>query len=137
MVVDTMVFAYALLGVPRFREESALVLESADDIVVPDSFRAELGNVVWQWGREHDLGRELCHAVLGDAEALVTKVVATDLLSAQALDFSMDRNHPFYDTLFVATAVKVGTKVVTYDKKLIKKFPALTILPTDYLSSET
>jgi predicted nucleic acid-binding protein len=49
MVIDTMVLAYAMLGVPEFREESLAILEAATEIHVPDSFRAELVNVVWQW----------------------------------------------------------------------------------------
>jgi predicted nucleic acid-binding protein len=48
-VVDTTVFAYALLGVPEFGDEALAVLEAATEIHVPDSFRVELVNVVWQW----------------------------------------------------------------------------------------
>lgn len=49
MIIDAMVFAYALLGVKGFRDQAVNVLASAESIQVPDSFRAELVNVVWQW----------------------------------------------------------------------------------------
>ena len=51
MVVDTMVMAYALFGVPDFGLESAKALRKADELLAPASVEAELLNVVWQWGR--------------------------------------------------------------------------------------
>lgn len=49
MVIDTMVFAYALLNVEDRFEQALAVLENVDQIVVPDSLFIELGNVIWQW----------------------------------------------------------------------------------------
>lgn len=37
MVIDTMVFVYALLGVEDFRDDATKILERADTITVPDS----------------------------------------------------------------------------------------------------
>ena len=45
MVVDTMVLAYALLHVENKYEQALAALESVDQIVVPDSLFAELGNL--------------------------------------------------------------------------------------------
>ncbi|MFM6153314.1 MAG: nucleic acid-binding protein, partial [Sphaerospermopsis kisseleviana] len=44
-----MVFAYALLRVEDKYEQAIAALESVDQIIVPDSLFAELGNVIWQW----------------------------------------------------------------------------------------
>ena len=49
VVFDSMVVAYALLGVTEFRDEATQALEIAEEIWVPDSFRAELVNIFWQW----------------------------------------------------------------------------------------
>ena len=49
MVIDTMVFAYALLHVEDKYEQAIAALETVDQIVVPDSLFAELGNVIWQY----------------------------------------------------------------------------------------
>jgi predicted nucleic acid-binding protein len=46
VVIDTMVFAYALLGVPEFRDDSLAILEATSEVLVPDSFWAEFVNVV-------------------------------------------------------------------------------------------
>lgn len=135
MVVDTMVFAYALLGVPRFRDEALAVLTLVDDILVPDSFRAELVNVVWQWTRENQLTLEVGLDVLTDADSLIMYAAPADELWERALELSVAANHPAYDTLFVALAEREETSLITYDTKLRRKFQNQTIAPTDFLSS--
>ena len=70
-VVDTMIFAYALLDVSERREIALEVLRHASPLWVPDSLRAELGNVVWQWAMRRELPRHLAHAALDRADALV------------------------------------------------------------------
>jgi len=104
MVVDTMIFAYALLGVPRFRDEALSVLTNAGEILVPDFFRAELVNVVWQWTRENAIPLSIGLGVLTDADALITQAISTEQLWERALELSVEANHPAYDTLFVALA---------------------------------
>ncbi|MDT7043472.1 type II toxin-antitoxin system VapC family toxin [Candidatus Nitronereus thalassa] len=135
MVVDTMVFAYALLGVPRFRDESLAVLTQVDSVLVPDSFRAELVNVVWQWIREHQQTLEVGMDVLTDADALITYAAPADELWERALELSVEANHPAYDTLCVALAERENTGLITYDTKLRKKFQNQTISPSDFLSN--
>ena len=75
MVIDTMVFAYALLGVEGFREQALKALESADLVEIPDSLRAELVNVVWKWVKTKGLPLELGLEVLQDSEALIDRVI--------------------------------------------------------------
>ena len=134
MVVDTMVFAYALLGVPGFRDESLAVLTSGQDLLVPDSFRAELANVVWQWSRKNTMPLTVALDVLGDADALITDAVGADSLWERALELSIEHDHPAYDTLFVALAESEGVNLVTYDQKVQKKFPQLAITPSEFLA---
>lgn len=128
-----MVFAYALLGVPRYREESLRVLESVDRIIVPDSLRAELANVMWQWVTRDGVSLDVATAALHDAEALFTHVVPTSLLWERALELSVEHEHPAYDTLFVAAAERMDTRMVTYDGKLRRKFRRLAIPPAEAL----
>ncbi len=134
MVIDTMIFAYALLGVPRFRDEALLVLTNAGDILVPDCFRAEFVNVVWQWTRENAIPLNVGLDVLTDAYALITQPISEDQLWERALELSVEKNHPAYDTLFVALAEREDTELVSYDIKLRRKFPDRTISPTRFLA---
>ena len=134
MVIDTMLFAYALLGVPEFRDDSLAVLETAVEILVPDSFRAEFVNVVWQWVHYNNLPMNVGIDVLRDADALVTHVTSCALLWERALMFSVDAQHPAYDTLFVALAEFSDTALVTYDTRLQQAFPDRVISAQDFLA---
>lgn len=133
MVVDTMVLAYALLGVPDYRETALAVLEASDPIVVPDSCYAELANVVWLWSRTKAISRETGHALLPDAEVLITRSHPTTRLWRQALSLAVEADHPAYDTLCIAAAQHEGTQVVTFDKRLQDAFPDWALAPEAFL----
>ena len=133
MVVDTMVFAYALLGVSTHRDTAVAVLEKTEPVVVPDSCYAELANVVWQWVRTKGVPEETGHEVLADAEAVITRSYPTTHLWADALALAVEADHPVYDTLFVAAARREQARVVTFDKRLQDAFPEWAIPPSAML----
>ena len=133
MVIDTMVFAYALLKVEGFHEEALSVLGKASEILVPDSFRAELANVVWQWIKVRGVPLDVGINILRDADSLVTQVISSASLWERALILSVTNNHAVYDTLFIALAERFNTKVVTYDAQLYKIFPGNVVTPGDFL----
>lgn len=128
MVFDTMVFAYALLRVEGQYEQAITVLETAEQIIVPDSLFAELGNVVWQWIQFRQLPIRTGLEVLEDAEALVDKVIPSAYIREVALELAVRVNHPFYDALFIAAAIREQVQVITFDRKLAEKFPDLVQL---------
>lgn len=94
MIIDTMVFAYALLHVEEKYEQAIAVIESTDQIVVPDSLFSELGNVVWQWIKFHQLSLQTGLEVMQDAEALVDRTINSSLIRDTALDLAVKENHP-------------------------------------------
>ena len=135
-VIDTMVFAYALLGEPQYGEESLEVLIEAKRsgiICVPDSFQAELVIVLWQWSRKEKANLELGREILRDTLSIVSSIVPCNTIWERALSFSLDRNHPAYDTLFIALAEQMETKVISYDRALLKTFPEFAIHPKSVL----
>ncbi len=95
MVIDTMVFAYALLRVEDKYEQAIAALETAEQIIVPDSLFAELGNVVWQWVQFQHLALQTGLEVLKDAQALVDKVVPSPRIRDLALELAVQASHPF------------------------------------------
>ncbi len=123
MVIDTMVFAYALLRVEDYYEQAIVAVETAEQIIVPDSLFAELGNVVWQWIQFRQLPIKTGIEVLEDAEALVDKIIPTTHIREVALELAVQASHPFYDTLFIAAAIREQVQVITFDRKLAAKFP--------------
>ena len=134
MVVDTMVVAYALLGVAQFREESIAALATCSTIHAPDSLRAELVNVVWQWVLHRGVSKGIGLDILRDANALVDQYHRSDGLWERALDLAVRAEHPAYDTLFVALAEQRNSRVLTYDKKLLETFPSIALRPDRFLT---
>ncbi len=130
MIIDTMVFAYALLHVEGKSEQALSALSSAPQIVVPDSLFVELGNVIWQWIKFQNLPLRTGLDALQDAEALVDITIKSSQLRDLALELAVSNDHPFYDTLFVAAAMQINTEVVTFDRKLANKFSNHVILIT-------
>ena len=131
MVVDTMVYAYALLGVTEFRDSASRVFDDHGPICVPDTLWAELANVFWQWVRHRDLDPALALELMTDAEALTDHITSSTSLWRPALELALQHNHPVYDTLFIALAQREGTRVVTFDRKLLERFPDWTVAPNE------
>ncbi len=135
-VVDTMLFAYALLGVTDRREWAARVLAEAEPIWSPDSLRPELGNVAWQWVQRGGISQDHAHAALRGLENVVSEFVSARDLLAAALDLACEAKHPVYDTLFVALALRSGVPLVTDDVRLRAVFPHVAISPEAFLGGE-
>ena len=135
MVIDTMVFAYALLGVDEFRQEAAAILERADTISVPDSLRVELANVLWQWINYRKVSIETAFEVMDDSECLIGRTLLGEKLWERALALSVENNHPVYDTYFIAAAELEDTQVVSFDRKLKAVFPDRVLTAAEYLSA--
>ena len=123
-----MVFAYALLRVEDKYEQAIAALESVDQIIVPDSLFAELGNVIWQWIQFRQLPLQIGLDSMLDAEALVDVIISSSQIRDIALKLAVESSHSFYDTLFVAAAIQSDTQVLTYDQKLATKFGHYVLL---------
>ena len=134
-VIDTMVFAYGLLNETEYAEDSYTTLARTNTIHVPDSIRAELTNVIWQWITHKSVAVKTGLEALQDAGALFSKIYPTNHLWEEALTIAVDNKQPAYDTLFIALAQRLNLPLITYDKKLLKQFPTVTIRPDIYLKA--
>ena len=129
-----MVFAYALLGVEAFRQDAAAILEQADSISVPDSLRAELANVLWQWIKHRKVSMTTALEIMDDTESLIGQTLSGKDLWERALVLAVESNHPAYDTYFIAAAEREDTQVVSFDKKLKAVFPDRVLTAAEFLS---
>ncbi len=132
MIIDTMVMAYAVLGVPEFGRESAAALRRVDELTAPASVEAELLNVLWQWGRR-GVEQEMAAAIYENAAQLWSDLIPVSTLWPTALALAFSAGHSPYDTLFVAAARYRRTLLLTYDKKLLKLFPDDTVTVSEVL----
>lgn len=127
MVIDTMVLAYALIGEAEQHDRAIAALAEEDELIAPDSLRAELVNVLWLWVRHRQVDPGSALEMLRDAETLLDEFVSTASLWESALALSVEREHSPYDTLFVALAARRGTRVLTADEALLRRFPTWTL----------
>ena len=134
MVVDTNVFVYALVGASEFRADSLAVLRSPTDLIVPDSFRAEFGNALWQYIQRREATLEECLEIMADVDEIIDREFSVVGFWERALQMAVHANHPVYDAVFAALAEREGTRVVTYDRRFREAFPDLTVSPAEFLA---
>ncbi len=88
------------------------------DLIVPDIFWAELGNVLWKAVRSRRISAQ--HAISGMklifAESLPS-VPSADLLIA-AFDIANIYGRAVYDCMYLALAVRERAELVTADERL-------------------
>jgi len=100
-------------GSDRARRLSGVRLEA------PDLLLAECANILWKKTRLGDLSRRdasECLALL--LRAPVTLADSRGLVDP-ALQLSFELNHPAYDCLYLALAVRRGIPLVTADERLV------------------
>jgi predicted nucleic acid-binding protein len=100
-------------GSDRARRLSRVRLEA------PDLLLAECANILWKKTRLDDLSRR--DASEGLALLLRAPVTLADSrgLVDPALQLSFELNHPAYDCLYLALAVRRGIPLVTADERLV------------------
>lgn len=130
LVVDTDVIAAALLGEPATGEEAADLLAGAWDLHAPSFWRAELTNVIWKAARRGGMAPDRAADLLLIADALPVRSVETADLWQGALARAILADHPAYDAFFVELAVRLNTRVASYDAKLRRAFPEHVALPS-------
>jgi len=125
IVVDTNVLAYLYLpGAHSVAAES--LLEEEPEWVAPVLWRSEFRNILAGCLRRGSLTFEQMIAVQREAEGLLSGC-EFEVDSFSVLELVRDSDCSAYDCEFVALAAKLGTKLVTMDKKLLRTFPARVV----------
>lgn len=130
-VVDTNVVAYFLLGNPEFNDEVRRFWEDVRDPLAPAIWEAEITNVVWMSIRAGALAEADGPAKLHLARRLGIHTIATRALWHGALVRSVQSGIAVYDTLFVELAERETAPLVTFDQRLLKRWPEIARRPAD------
>jgi predicted nucleic acid-binding protein len=84
----------------------------------PDLLHVECANILWKKARIGDLTRRDAAGCLDVLlHAPVTLTGSRELLDL-ALDLSLEWQHPVYDCVYVALAIRRGVPLVTADRRL-------------------
>lgn len=121
IVVDSNVLAYLYLPCEHTAAAEAL-LEHDPDWVAPILWRSEFRNILAGFLRRKSISFEQACSLQCEAESLL-EGAEYEVDSRSVLELVRDSDCSAYDCEFVALAMKLDTRLVTMDKKLLRAFP--------------
>lgn len=125
IVVDSNVLAYLYLPGERTADAEAL-LEQDPEWAAPVLWRSEFRNILAGYMRQKTLTFEQACSLQTEAEDLLSGS-EFEVDSRAVLELVRDSDCSAYDCEFIALAIKLNTKLVTADKKVLREFPTLTM----------
>lgn len=125
IVVDSNVLAYLYLP-GDFTESAERLLDADPAWAAPVLWRSEFRNILAGYLRRKSLSFEQAVAIQAEAEDLMAGF-EYDLDSTGVLELVRDSDCSAYDCEFIALATKLGTRLVTMDKKILKAFPTRAV----------
>ena len=125
IVVDSNILAYLYLPGERTADAEAL-LEKDPEWVAPVLWRSEFRNILAGYTRRKTLTFEQACSLQSEAEGLLSGS-EFEVDSRAVLELVHDSDCSAYDCEFIALAIKLGTKLVTADKKVLRAFPNRTM----------
>ena len=125
IVVDTNILAYLYLPGDRTAAAEAL-LEQDPEWAAPTLSRSEFRNILAGYMRRKAVTFDQACSLRREAESLLAGA-EFEVDSSAVLELVRDSDCSAYDCEFIALAIKLNTKLVTVDKKLLREFPTRAI----------
>ena len=125
IVVDSNVLAYLYLP-GEYTAAAEALLEQDSDWAAPILWRSEFRNILAGYLRRKAIAFEQANSLQREAESLL-EGAEFELESLAVLELVRDSDCSAYDCEFIALAMKLDTKLITMDKKLLRAFPKRAI----------
>ena len=104
---------------PEVHDADALrLLHGAHELLVPDIFFAEFGNVLWKRLRRHEVTPSVAAGAVEELGRLFFQVHPSQALVPLALDLATRFDRSVYDSMYLAVAVLRHRPIVTADRRL-------------------
>lgn len=126
IVVDSNILAYLYLPGDRTEAAEAL-LEQDPDWAAPVLWRSEFRNILAGYLRRKTITFDQACSLQSEAESLLAGA-EFEVDSSSVLELVRDSDCSAYDCEFIALAIKLNTKLVTVDKKLLREFPSRAVV---------
>lgn len=105
--------------VPEQHADAALrLLQDNTGMGAPDIILAEVGNILWKKWRRGEIEPDAVLEMMLDFRKISLHLFNTDYLFVDAWHIAKNYSRSFYDSLYVALAVKNDCRMVTADLKL-------------------
>ena len=125
IVVDSNVLAYLYLP-GEYTAAAEALLEQDSDWAAPILWRSEFRNILAGYLRRNAITFEQANSLQREAESLL-EGAEFEVESLAVLELVRDSDCSAYDCEFIALAMKLDTKLITMDKKLLRAFPKRAI----------
>ena len=125
IVVDSNVLAYLYLP-GEFTTAAETLMERDPDWNAPVLWRSEFRNILAGYLRRGQLTFGQAHALQSEAEDLL-RDSEYEVDSRSVLELVRDSECSAYDCEFVALAMRLGTRLVTMDGKVLRSFPDISV----------
>ena len=125
IAVDTNVIAYLFLR-GDFAAQAEGWLKADREWVAPMLWRSEFRNLLAGYLRRKRLTFEAMREIQREAETLLIGN-EHEVDSQRVLELVRDSDCSAYDCEFVSVAMRLGVKLLTADKKVLKAFPEHTV----------
>jgi predicted nucleic acid-binding protein len=100
--------------------EADRLLDPQNELSAPDLLISEIGNILWKRVLRGDISVKKAGGIFGELQAGVLQILPAESIAAEALDIACRTKRTFYDSLYIAFAVRNDCKMVTADLKLYK-----------------
>ena len=125
IVVDSNVLAYLYLP-GEYTAAAEALLEQDSDWAAPILWRSEFRNILAGYLRRKAITFEQANSLQREAESLL-EGAEFEVESFAVLELVRDSDCSAYDCEFIALAMKLDTKLITMNKKLLRAFPKRAI----------
>jgi predicted nucleic acid-binding protein len=98
------------------------LIRTEAELIAPSIIWIELANAVWKNARLGNVDSGIWDDVAAKIPGLMTIHSAEGPLLQAAVKLAVAHEHPVYDCVYVALAVKTGARVVTVDKRFLNAF---------------
>jgi len=105
------------------------------DLIVPDIFWAEIGNVLWKGARRQRWTQSAAEKAMHAMAALDFFTVPCRELLPEAFKLALAHDRTVYDCFYVALAIQFNIEMITADEKLANALAAR--LPVKWLGALT
>ena len=126
IVVDSNILAYLYLPGDKTAAAEAL-LEQDPEWAAPVLWRSEFRNILAWYMRRKTITFDQACSLQSEAESLLAGA-EFEMDSSSVLELVRDSDCSAYDCEFIALAIRLNTKLVTVDKKLLREFPTRAVV---------
>lgn len=109
-------------------DAASRLLVSDDRLVAPDLLFAEIANAIWKKVLRGQLTSDESRLLVSDIERIAVDTTPCRVLANDAHAIALLTSRSVYDSMYVALALRLDTRVITADERLfraLQSFPDL------------